>query len=350
MMEDEPIALGGMASERQIRCALDVAAANWLIEAKDLDGARRVLVSALTAVPHDVRARALLALVLFRLGDFIAASELYERLLSEFRDDVPLTFNLALCHLKSGRADAAAIGLRRVLAADPDHTRARAWLRVAESVANPFTPSMPPASVRTSRLEDLPRVTIAPEVAAVRDESGVVSVRIDRDAQWLARPEAVQGYAGDVRVETRAGEGLVELSGSGTAFLSTKGGVAVIELHAEETCVRASSLVAYGSNLKFEAADPEVIGELGDAIVRFEGRGAIVVEARAKLVALPVSLIHATTVRWDNVVGWTGNVVGAPAPSSGADGHALARFAGNGSLLLAIHDDGAVTSDRKSVV
>jgi hypothetical protein len=54
-----------------------------------------------------------------------------------------------------------------------------------------------------------------------------------------------------------------------------------------------------------------------------------------------VSLTHATTVRWDHVVGWTGHVIGAPSSQVDADGRTLARFAGNGSLLLAMHDEAA---------
>ncbi len=142
-MDGDSSAPTAAASEGRVRCALDVAAATWLVEAGDLDGARRVLESALASLPHDVRARSMLAQVLFRQRDFIAASELYERLLAEFRGDLVLTFNLALCHLKSGRAAAAAGGLRHILGTRPDHARARVWLRVAEAAAL-ATPATPP--------------------------------------------------------------------------------------------------------------------------------------------------------------------------------------------------------------
>ena len=346
-MEGEPSTPAGVVSERQVRAALDVAAATWLLEAKDLDGARRVLESVLAVLPHDVRARTMLAQVLFRQREFIAASELYERLLSEFRGDVALTFNLALSHLKSGRADAAAAGLRRVLEARPDHARARTWLRVAEAAAPTAPhPSAPPprASVRPSRLDDLPRVTLPPGAAVAQDATGVVSVRVEGGTRWLARPDALHGYEGDVAVEARSTDGgpVVSVSGTGTAFLRGKGALVVIELRDEETCVRASALIAYASTLRAEAADPDVVGRFDEGIVRLSGGGAIVLEVRAELVALPVSLTHATTVRWDSVVGWTGHVIGAPSDSPGADGRPLARFAGNGSLLLAMHDEGAI--------
>ncbi len=338
----------GVVSERQVRCALDVTAATWLVEAKDLEGARRVLTSALALVPHDVPARTMLALVLFRMRDFIAASELYERLLAEFRGDLALTFNLALCHMKSGRPDAAAAGLRHILDLRPDHARARVWLRVAEAATvAQFTPGGVSArtAVRANRLDELPRVTLPPGTAVAKDATGVVSVRVHGGTRWLARPDALQGYTGDVVLETRAGDGdrVVSLSGTGTAFLRAKEALVVIDLHDEETCVRATALVAYASTLRSEAADPEIVGEFDEDILRFTGAGAIVLEARAELVALPVSLTHATTVRWDNVIGWTGNVIGAPSDSAGADGRALARFAGNGALLLAMHDEGTMT-------
>jgi uncharacterized protein (AIM24 family) len=346
-MEGEPSTPGGLVSERQVRCALDVAAAAWLVEAKDLEGARRVLESVLATVPHDVRARTMLAQVLFRMRDFIAASELYERLLSEFRGDVALTFNLALSQLKSGRPDAAAAGLRRVLEARPDHTRARVWLRVAEA-AIPTRVSAPPpgqrVSVRPSRLEDLPRVALPPGAAVAQDATGVVSVRVEDGTPWLARPNALHGYEGDVTVEARATGGgrVVAISGNGTAFLRGRGALVVIELRDEETCVRGSALIAYASTLTSEAADPDVVGEFDEEIVRLSGKGAIVLETRAELVALPVGLTHATTVRWDSVIGWTGHVIGAPSDSAGADGRPLARFAGNGSLLLAMHDEATI--------
>jgi hypothetical protein len=346
-MEGEPNTPGGVVSERQVRCALDVAAAAWLLEAKDLDGARRVLESVLATLPHDVRARTMLAQVLFRMRDFIAASELYERLLSEFRGDVALTFNLALSHLKSGRPDAAAAGLRRVLEARPDHARARVWLRVAEAATPALSAPGAPAqraSVRPTRLDDLPRVTLPPGAAVAQDATGVVSVRVEDGTRWLARPNALHGYEGDVAVEAGAAGGgrVVSISGNGTAFLRGKGALVVIELRDEETCVRASALIAYASTLVSEAADPEVVGEFDEEIVRLSGAGPIVLEVRAELVALPVGLTHATTVRWDSVIGWTGHVVGAPSDSAGADGRPLARFAGNGSLLLAMHDEGAI--------
>ena len=348
MPSDRPSSPVGLVSERQVRCALDVTAATWLVEAKDLAGARRVLESALAIVPHDVPARTMLALVHFRMRDFIAASELYERLLAEFRGDLALTFNLALCHLKSGRPDAATAGLRHILDVRPDHARARVWLRVAEAATvAQFTPGGPGlrVSVRPNRLDELPRVTLPPGAAVAKDATGVVSVRVQADTRWLARPDALQGYTGDVVLETRAldGDRVVSLSGLGTAFLRAKESLVVIDLQNEETCVRASALVAYASSLTSEAADPEIVGEFDEDILRFSGAGAIVLEARAELVALPVSLTHATTVRWDNVVGWTGNVIGAPSDAAGADGRALARFAGNGSLLLAMHDEGTMT-------
>src|SRR5271156_6681882 len=133
--ESAPTEPGAVPSEAKVRCTLDVAAATWLLEANDLDGARRVLKEALASVPHDVRARSMLAQVLVRKRDFVAASELYERLLAEVRGDLTLTFNLALCRLKSGRSEVAAAGFRRLLAAQPDHARARVWLRVAEAAA-----------------------------------------------------------------------------------------------------------------------------------------------------------------------------------------------------------------------
>ncbi len=382
-MEGEQSAPGGIVSEGRVRCALDVAAATWLLEANDLDGARRVLESALGSLPHDVRARSMLAQVHFRKRDFIAASELYERLLCEFRGDLTLTFNLALCQLKSGRSETAAAGFQRILDVRPDHGRARVWLGVAEAaaaassprpaapsvapqalqafpVAQPPSPalaalasapgSVPPrASIRPSRLDELPRVTLPPTAALVKDATGVVSVRVDGGTLWVARPDALQGYEGKVTVVTRAasevnGPRAISVSGDGTAFLRGAGAMIVIVLRDEETSVRASSLVAHEATLVSEATDPEVVGHFDERIVRFSGTGTIVLEAPSELVALPVSLTHATTVRWDNVVGWTGHVIGAPSDSAGADGRALARFAGNGSLLLAMRDDGAMPS------
>ena len=328
-----------------MRCALDLGAAGWLVEAGDLDGARRVLESALGNSPHDVRSRALLAQVLFRKRDFVAASEVYERLLAEFPGDQALTFNVALCHLKSGRPGAAAAGLRSILDKFPDHPRARMWLRAAEAAtpvppAPSIRPASRPVSVRPDGVEDIPRITLRPRTAVAKDANGIVSLRVDRDNRWLVRPDVIQGYEGEVALGAGAGP-LVPLQGNGTTFLRSKGGLFVLELRSEEAYVRASSLVAHTEGAMPSSTDPEVIGAFDEPILHFSGDGEVVLEARADLVALPVSLTHATTVRWDNLVAWRGHVIGAPSDTLGPDGRSLARFAGNGSLLLATHDDGA---------
>ena len=349
LWDSEPTEPVGASSEAEIRCALDLAAATWLLEASDLDGAQRVLESALAALPHDVRARSMLAQVLVRKRDFVGASELYERLLSEFRGDLTLTFNLALCHLKSGRHSAAASAFRAILAVRPDHARARAWLRVAEatpSAALTAAVSTARTSVRPSYIDELPRVALPSGAVAEKDATGVVRVRVEEGMRWLVRPDALQGYEGEVTVGSRATEGaaVVTLSGSGTALLRAKETLVVIELRDdEEACVRASSLVAHASSLTAETTDRQVVGEFDEDIVRFSGRGAIILQAHTELVTLPVGLTHATTVRWDDVVGWTGHVIGAPSDSADVSGRTLARFAGNGSLLLSMNEGAAVS-------
>ncbi|HEY2512183.1 MAG TPA: tetratricopeptide repeat protein, partial [Polyangiaceae bacterium] len=324
-----------------MRCALDLGAAGWLVEAGDLEGARRVLESALGNSPHDVRARALLAQVHFRKRDFVAASEVYERLLGEFPGDLALTFNVALCHLKSGRPGAAAAGLRLILDKCPDHPRARVWLRAAEAATPvPPAPSIRPVSQRPDGVEDIPRITLRPRAAVAKDANGIVSLRVSGDNHWLARPDVIQGYEGEVALGAGSGP-LLPLQGDGTTFLRSKGALFVLELRSEEAYVRASALVAHTTGSMPSSADPEVVGAFDEPILHFSGDGEVVLEARADLVALPVSLTHATTVRWDNLVAWRGHVIGAPSDTVGPDGRALARFAGNGSLLLAMHDDGA---------
>ena len=222
------------------------------------------------------------------------------------------------------------------------------WLRVAEAAAPALVTRTAPsarASVAPSRLAELPRVTLPPSTAVAKDAAGIVSVRVEDGLRWFVRPDALQGYEGDVTVGTRATESerLVSFSGTGTGFLRAKEALVVIELRDEEACVRASALVAHAATLTFEATDREVVGEFDEDILRFLGLGTVVLEARAELMTLPVGLTHATTVRWDNVVGWMGHVIGAPSDSAGADGRALARFAGNGSLLLSMHDESAST-------
>ncbi len=135
-------------------------------------------------------------------------------------------------------------------------------------------------------------MTLPPTSVAPKDAAGIVSVGIDGAALWLARPEALHGHEGELIVEEHAGPDghAVSITGTGTAFLRSSGALIVIDLHDEETCVRASSLVAHcASGLSTEAADPEVVGHFDERIVRLSGVGTIVLSAPSELVAPPVN-------------------------------------------------------------
>lgn len=101
-----------------------------LEEGRSLE-AKEALELALSERPKDPESQALLALVYFRLGLYPRAIEIYRVLADTHADTLSLKVNLAVCYLKTGQHALAEEALIAVVATDPGHTRAWAYLALA---------------------------------------------------------------------------------------------------------------------------------------------------------------------------------------------------------------------------
>lgn len=102
-----------------------------LLRAGNLEGARGEIDAALRLAPEDVRAVNLRGLWLYRSGRYDEALPLYTQLSQRHGGDAALWLNLGLVKLRLGMATEAADDLMRVVGAEPDNTRARAYLGLA---------------------------------------------------------------------------------------------------------------------------------------------------------------------------------------------------------------------------
>ncbi|MFW5879173.1 MAG: tetratricopeptide repeat protein, partial [Myxococcota bacterium] len=96
-----------------------------------LEEARESLEAAVAMRPDDQKARNLLGLACFKLGDYPGAETLYESLVKENPEDSTLRVNLGLVHLKSGRFEEAIRELEVAVELQPDHRRAQNYLGLA---------------------------------------------------------------------------------------------------------------------------------------------------------------------------------------------------------------------------
>jgi DNA-directed RNA polymerase subunit alpha len=108
----------------------------FLLEAQfDHEGAARCYEEALGLDPEHLEAVFRLALLCDLHGEEDRATGLYERCAVEEVVPVNLLLNLAVLYEERGRTDDARACVERVLAQDPNHTRARYLLRSVEATA-----------------------------------------------------------------------------------------------------------------------------------------------------------------------------------------------------------------------
>jgi hypothetical protein len=99
-----------------------------LLQDNRIHEAKQELEQALRLEPGDAKGQDLLAVVLFRLGLYPRAIEIYEGLVRDFPSDVALRQNLALSYLKTGQPQKARSLLEDVVLTEPDHARAWSYL------------------------------------------------------------------------------------------------------------------------------------------------------------------------------------------------------------------------------
>ena len=93
--------------------------------------ARAALEKALRYKPRNQRARNLLGLSLFKLGELTRAEEIYRSLIEDHPSDPTLRVNLGLVFLKSGSAADAVRCFETTLDLSPDHQKAQNCLGLA---------------------------------------------------------------------------------------------------------------------------------------------------------------------------------------------------------------------------
>jgi uncharacterized protein (AIM24 family) len=97
----------------------------------DAQTARQLLEESLRHKPDHQRARNLLGLSLFKLGELVKAERIYRALLEESPADPSLRVNLGLVFLKAGAASDAMRCFETALDLSPDHTKAQNYLGLA---------------------------------------------------------------------------------------------------------------------------------------------------------------------------------------------------------------------------
>jgi Tfp pilus assembly protein PilF len=108
-----------------------VAAGAELLQASDPLAARAQLERALRFKPRNQRARNMLGLVLFKLGELEKAESLYRGLIEDHPADPTLRVNLGLVFLKAGASPEAVRCFETALDLGPDHQKAMNYLGLA---------------------------------------------------------------------------------------------------------------------------------------------------------------------------------------------------------------------------
>lgn len=98
------------------------------LQDSQVDKAKEELESALRLQPRDVEGQGLLGIVYFRLGLYPRAIDIYEKISSILPHEIAPKVNLALCYLKTGQISQSRHVLEEVLAREPEHRRAWAYL------------------------------------------------------------------------------------------------------------------------------------------------------------------------------------------------------------------------------
>ncbi len=109
-----------------------------------------------------------------------------------------------------------------------------------------------------------------------------------------------------------------------------------IELADEFVYVRESSLLAFESSVRYENGRLAAGGREPVAMVQLAGKGFAVLETHGAVSALSVGQDAQAVVRVDDVIGWTGRLLGQPVDTDHSPGKlpGAVSFSGEGALLL----------------
>lgn len=254
--EDEPT--------RRARFDQQLAAAQEAQAAGDVDTAKALLDQALRYVPSDQRARNLLGLTLFKLGDLEQAETIYRALIDDHPADPTLRVNLGLVYLKRGASLDAARCFTTALELQPEHIKAQNYLGLAlaqkgdhAAARGWFLRSGNAAmaermeELAAAQAEALAREQAAADAQAAAEAQAAAQARAEAEAQTAAEARAAaQAQAADEAARaqaahaSRAEAGSIESALAGSAsdaaaqpaaarpFASTIDGVLVEEISA----------------------------------------------------------------------------------------------------------------------
>jgi Tetratricopeptide repeat/Mitochondrial biogenesis AIM24 len=109
-----------------------------------------------------------------------------------------------------------------------------------------------------------------------------------------------------------------------------------IELTDEFVYVREASLLAFESSVRYENGRLAAGGREPVAMVQLSGKGFAVLETHGPVSALSVGQETQAVVRVDDVIGWTGRLLGQAVETDAAPGRlpGAVAFSGEGALLL----------------
>jgi hypothetical protein len=109
-----------------------------LLQQGQVNEARDHLERAYQMRPRDEKAKNLLGLAYFKLGDFVRAAEVYEALVRENGADPTLRVNLGLVYLKSNQLTRAVREFESAVGLQPEHLKAHNYLGLALAQAGQY--------------------------------------------------------------------------------------------------------------------------------------------------------------------------------------------------------------------
>jgi hypothetical protein len=130
----------------------------------------------------------------------------------------------------------------------------------------------------------------------------------------------------------------IVLRGSGNIVIATDASrkLSTFTLQGDFIYVRESALVGFDASLRYENGRLPTGGAEPIGMVQLSGGGPVIIESWQPFQSLPVSAERQVTVRAEDILGWTGRLIGNPLETEAAPTKALGfvTFSGDGSVLL----------------
>jgi len=371
-----------------------------LLARGDLEGARAALERAHGLEPRNPRVLGLFGQVLYKLGRFGEASDVYGELVDESPSEVAARVNLGLACLKAKRPAEAVRQLEIALDLSPNHRKAMGYLGLAwleqrnlerakhwferagsfpmvarcdallqASTARKPSGSVPPLKVRSAKeptalppgppgLESLSQARRVGHPPGTRFAitNGLFTVGVKAEA--LVRAEGLLAVQGSVRLapemkrfrgyptQKAFGEGprrMLRASGNGTLYFRVpSGSLSLVELAGESGYFREEVTFAFEEAIEFE--NGRLTSRLGPDLnlVHLRGRGQLVLSTRGPIAGTAVSRSAGVRVPLAALVGWIGGLTPKLAPLSengnGESEPLVVELTGEGQVLF---DEGA---------